>query len=101
MRDGGDGGGHGFGFRFGWEIVVWTRHVDDNSCGFGGVGGLLGGLGVAILFVFYGDAVEEELGDVGHGDGVFAGDFVVGELVEEIGEELVYLRRVGEVVGVG
>lgn len=66
-----------------------------------GFGGALGGLGVAILLVFHRDAVEEELGDVGHGDGVFAGDFVVGELVEEIGEELVYLGGVGEVVGVG
>ena len=95
------GGGYGFGLRFGGEIVLRAGHVDDDLGGFVGLRGLLGGLGVAILFVFNGDAVEEELGDVGHGDGVFAGDFFVGELVQEIGEELVYLRGVGEVVGVG
>lgn len=50
---------------------------------------------VAGLFVDFGfllaadggKAVEEELADVGHGDGVAAGDAFVGELADEVAEE--------------
>jgi len=55
--------------------VVGAGHVDDD------VGGLVGGgLGVFGLTVDYGLGVEEELGDVGEGGGVAAGDAVVGEV---------------------
>ena len=44
----------------------------------GGLG--FGGLGVLFLAVHHALAVEEELGDVGHGGGVAAGDALVGEI---------------------
>jgi len=46
-----------------------------------------GGLGVAGFALHYGDAVEEELGDVGHGDGAFARDAVMRDLDQEVTEE--------------
>jgi hypothetical protein len=50
---------------------------------------------LGIVFLFFGpllateggEAVEEELGDVGEGHGVAAGDAFVGELLDEIAEE--------------
>ena len=66
-------------------MVEWARHIDDDLWGLGG----FGGLSVAGLAVHHGDAVEQELGDVGHGDGVSAGNAVVGDLLEEIAKEAV------------
>jgi len=60
--------------------VVGAGHVDDDVWRL--VGGGLGdrGLGVFGLAVDYGLGVEEELGDVGEGGGVAAGDALVGEI---------------------
>ncbi len=67
----------------------------DNGFGCGG----FGGLGVFGLAVHDADAVEEELGDVGHGHGVFAGDAIVGDLGEEVGEGEVYGSGGAEIAG--
>ena len=50
-----------------------------------------------VVAVHRGDAAEEELGDVGDGDGVETGDAFAGELADEIAEERVYRVRGGEV----
>jgi hypothetical protein len=55
-------------------------HVEDDLGGLGGFGGQGGDLRIAGLAVHGRDTVEEELRDVRHGDGVFAGDTVVGDL---------------------
>jgi hypothetical protein len=75
--------------RIGRIVVIGALYVDDDAlwfCGFGG----LGVLGLAMHDAL---TVEEELGDVGHGDGVSAGNAVVGDLLEEIAEEEVYGGR--------
>jgi hypothetical protein len=72
-----------------------ARHEMDNGFGRGG----FGGLGVAGLRVHYADAVEEKLGDVGHGHGVFARDTVVRDLGDEIGEEEIDGGRGAEIAG--
>src|SRR5271154_970451 len=76
-------------------------HVDDDALRFV-CRGLRGrGLGVFGLAVDYGLGVEEELGDVGEGGGVAAGDAVVGEVFEEVGEEEVYGGGLGEIFCAG
>jgi hypothetical protein len=70
--------------------VAGARDVEDDALWFAGCGLGFGGLGVLGLAVHDALAVEEELGDVGEGGGVAAGDAVVGEVFQEIGEEEVY-----------
>jgi hypothetical protein len=81
--------------------VTGAGHVNDDVRRFVGesLGG--GGLGVLGLAVHYADAVEEELADVSHGDGVFAGDALVGHLGEQIGQEEVDGGGGGEVADAG
>jgi hypothetical protein len=93
------GGGRTIFISFGGP--AGAGHIDDDLGGGLGLGQQRELLGVVVLLVFYGDAVEEKLGDVGHGDGVFSGDFLVGELGEEVGEELVYVGGIGQIGGVG
>jgi hypothetical protein len=47
-------------------MLPGARYIDDYLGGFVGVRGWLGGLSVAVLFVFCGDAVEEEFRCWGH-----------------------------------
>jgi hypothetical protein len=61
----------------------------------GGLG--LGGFGGLLVAMDYGLGVEEELGDVGEGGGVAAGDAVVGEIFEEVGQEEVDGAGLGEI----
>jgi hypothetical protein len=84
-EEGGDAGG--VGDWFGW--------VEDDAAqvGTGVVGGAEGG----VVAVHGGDAAEEELGDVGDGDGVEPGDAFAGELADEVAEKGVYRVRGGEV----
>jgi hypothetical protein len=65
------------------------------GCGFGaetvhGFEEFVAGGGVHFVLVFAakgGKAIEEELGDVGHGEGVAAGDAFAGELFQEVAQE--------------
>jgi hypothetical protein len=53
-----------------------------------------------VVAVHRGDAAEEELGDVGDGDGVETRDALPGELADEVAEErvdCVWRRKVGQV----
>ena len=63
-----------------WKVVVAGGAPDE------GVAAVEGG-----------DAAEEELADVGDGDGVKTRDALAGELADEVAEERIYLGRVGEV----
>ncbi len=81
------------------ETVTGTGDVEDH--GFASPGQSGGGLFIAGFALHDGDAVEEELGEVGHGDGAFARDAVVGDLVQEVAEEEVYARGGGEIIGTG
>jgi hypothetical protein len=76
-------------------------HVEDDVWGLvgGGLGG--NGLSVFLLAIDHALAIEEELGDVGEGGGVAAGDAVVGEVFQEVGEEEVDGGGLGESVGAG
>jgi hypothetical protein len=47
----------------------------------------LGGFSIHCLAMHDALAVEEELGDVGEGGGVAAGDAMVGEIFQEVGQE--------------
>ena len=67
--------------------------VQDEALGFFGFDS--GGAGFAL---HYADAVEQELGDVGHGDSVFARDAIVGELFQEVAEEEVHAGRGRKIV---
>lgn len=81
--------------------MAGAGHVQDDVLGFVGGGVGLGGVGVAGLALHHRDAIEEELRDVGHGDGVLAGDAVVGDLFEEVAEEEVDAGGGGEIFGAG
>jgi hypothetical protein len=62
-----------------WGTAAGADGVDDEALGFFGFGSG-GGLGVAGFALHYADAIEQELGDISHGDGVFSGDAIVGDL---------------------
>ena len=84
-EEGGDAGRVGFGFR--WR-------VEDDAGDVGGVGVAEGG----VVAVHGGDAAEEELADVGDGDGVETRDAFACELTDEIAEERVDGVGCGEVL---
>ena len=65
-----------------------------------GVVGVVGGAEGGVVAVHGGDAAEEELADVGDGDGVEARDAFAGELADEVAEERVDGVGGGEVVQV-
>jgi len=57
--------------------------------------------GVFVALALHGgEGVEEQLGDVGEGDGVAAGDTFAGELLNEIAEEAIDGIGLGEVADV-
>ena len=64
-------------------LIASVKHAEEQTAGLSVVI-LIFGLTLAIE---RGDAVEEELGDVGEGHGVAAGDAFVSELLDEIAEE--------------
>jgi hypothetical protein len=53
-------------------------HIDDDALGFVGCGLGFGGLGVSLLALHDAEAVEDELGDVGHGGSLASGDAALG-----------------------
>jgi hypothetical protein len=81
--------------------VAGAWEVDDDVGGFGSGGGLGVGGSVAGMAMDYGLAVEEELGDVGHGGGVAAFDFAGGELCQQIAEKQIDVVRGREIVRAG
>jgi len=101
---GADVGGGGEVVAF---VDVWAAAgadgVEDEAWGFFGFGsgGGLGFCGLLRLAVHDALTVEKELGDVGEGGGVAAGDAVVGKVFEEIGEEEVDGGGLREVIGAG
>jgi hypothetical protein len=64
-----------------------ARHIDDDALGLVGFGLGCGGLGVFLLALHDAEAVEDELGDVGHGGGLASGDAALGQLFQEVAEE--------------
>jgi hypothetical protein len=64
-------------------LIAFVKHAEEQTAGLSVVI-LIFGLTLAIEG---GDAVEEELGDVGEGDGVAASDAFMSELLDEIAEE--------------
>jgi hypothetical protein len=64
-------------------LIASVKHAEEQTAGLSVVI-LIFGLTLAIE---RGDAVEEELGDVGEGNGVAASDAFVSELLDEIAEE--------------
>ena len=64
---------------------VGVGRVEDEGAGDGVVG--IGGAEGGVVAVHGGDAAEEELADIGDGDGVEAGDAFAGELADEVAEE--------------
>ena len=84
------GGRSGGWVEFGWAVE------DDAGGEIVGVG-VFGGAEGGVVAVHGGDAAEEELGDVGDGDGVETRDALAGELADEVAEERVDCVGGGEV----
>lgn len=66
-------------------IIAFVKHAEEATAGLFVVLVIFG----LTLTIEGGDAVEEELGDVGEGYGVAAGDAFMSELLDEIAEESV------------
>jgi len=80
---------------------VGAGHADDDALWFVGGGGLGGGLRVFFLAMHDREAVEEELGDVGHGGGLASGDAALGQLFQQVAEKEVDGSGCGETFRTG
>jgi len=82
---------------------IFAAHVGAELGYPGLVDFLVGGLGVfaVVLAVEGGEAVEEQLADVGLGDGVAAVDAFVSDLLEEIAEITIDGGGGGEILDAG
>ena len=69
------------------ESVMGSGGAEDDAAGEIKCGGVFGGAEGGVVAVHGGDAAEEELADVGDGDGVEARDAFAGELADEVAEE--------------